>query len=177
MAGTFTPLDGDNLEDILEENGGVGDWEGGASTEEASVPRWQFPRFFGADDPADMYLSRTGIGPYDTDVETVVGWLSAPRNMVGAVLLLSEPGTGKTALIEAAVTHMIPDDCEEDCDSRLLTVLCTPDHTRDSLFLKYVGDGHGENGTPFALGPIPYAAKHGNVLYLDEFMLLTRQLP
>src|SRR6187402_2035844 len=61
----------------------------------------------------------------------------------------------------------------DDGTPHLLTVLCTPDHTRDSLFLKYVGDGHGKNGTPFALGPIPYAAKHGKKLYLDETMMLT----
>jgi hypothetical protein len=171
MSGTFSPITGDNLDDIIEENGGLGEWES-PDSEAGQVPRWSFPRFPGATDSGDMYLSRTGIGPYDTDVETLVAWLSAPRNVVGAVLLLSEPGTGKTALIEAAVTHMMPEG-DTSMESPLLTVLCTPDHTRDSLFLKYVGDGHGENGGPFALGPIPYAAKYGKVLYLDEFMMLT----
>lgn len=167
----FTPLDGEDVEQILQENGGVGEFE---TNDADPVDRWSFPRFPGATEDADMYLSRAGIGPYDTDVETLVAWLEAPRNIVGAVLLLSEPGTGKTALIEAAATHMIPQDEDGGYleESRLLTVLCTPDHTRDSLFLKYVGDGHGEDGTPFALGPIPYGAKHGKIVYLDETMRL-----
>lgn len=161
-------LDGDAIESalsIIEENGGTGSWEG---SEKAPIDRWQFPRFTGATDPGDMYLSRTGIGPHDTDVETLVAWLDAPRNMVGAILLLSEPGTGKTALIEAAVTH---------ADRTLTTHLCTPDDTRDGLFLRFVGENHGDpdsngNPTPYTLGPIPFAAKHGHVLYMDEFMLL-----
>lgn len=156
---------GDDIEDalsIIEENGGLGEYET-AEDSPTDIPRWLFPRFAGAEDNADMYLSRSGIGPYDTDVETIVAWMSAPRNVVGAVLLLGDPGTGKTALIEAAATH-----AERD----VTTVVCTPDHTKDSLFLKFVGEGNGEDGTPFALGPIPYAAKHGTWLYLDEAMLL-----
>jgi hypothetical protein len=61
---------------------------------------------------------------------------------------------------------------EDATESDLLTVVCTPDHTRDSLFLKFVGEGKGEDGSPFVLGPVPYAAKHGKKLYMDEFMLL-----
>jgi hypothetical protein len=177
MKGTFAPIEGDEIEsvlDIIEDNGGAGTWEDGAMEE---IERWEFPRFDGASDKADMYLSRTGLGQYDTDVETVCAWLEAPRNVVGAVLLLGNPGTGKTALIEAAVTHS---------ERELTTILCTPDHTKDSLFLRFVGegkgdllheglkksdDGYGERG-PYALGPVPYAAKHGHVLYMDEFMLL-----
>lgn len=162
-------LSGDDIEtafQIIEENGGTGEWE--SEAEEDKTPRWLFPRFEGATDTADMYLSRTGVGPHDTDVETVVAWLDAPRNIVGAVLLLGEPGTGKTALIEAAVTH---------AERKMTTVVCTPDHTKDSLFLRFVGEGNGDPGrdgnpTPYTLGPIPYAAKHGHVLYMDEFMLL-----
>jgi hypothetical protein len=165
-----TSTNGDEIEDalsIIEANGGEGEWE----TDENGnpvIPRWLFPRFDGATDPADMYLSRTGIGAYDTDVETVAGWLAAPRNIVGGIMLLGEPGTGKTALIEAAVCH---------ADRELLTVVCTPDHTKDSLFLRFVGEGNGDPGrdgkpTPYTLGPIPYAAKHGKTLYMDEFMLL-----
>jgi hypothetical protein len=195
MAGTFTPLEGEDVEDIIEENGGVGEWEVSEGSEAGAVPRWLFPRFPGAEDNADMYLSRSGIGPYDTDVETMVGWLSAPRNIVGCVLVVGDPGCGKTALIEAAVTHMIPQDEEGTYlqQSRLLTVLCTPDHTKDSLFLKFVGEGHGDcvnhdhvdtpdgtwvecvggcNRSPFTLGPIPYAAKYGKILYGDEAMML-----
>lgn len=160
---------GDSIDDalsLIEENGGAGDWEDGSG--EAEVPRWLFPRFHGATDNADMYLSRAGLGPYDSDVETLVGWLSAPRNIVGATLLLGEPGCGKTALIEAAVTHAGDDDNPRG----MTTVVCTPDHTRDSLFMRFVGEGNGDDGTPFTLGPIPYAAKHGHVLYMDEFMLL-----
>jgi len=158
------PPTGEDIEsalDIIEQNGGTGEWE--ADPEAGVTPRWLFPRFAGATDPGDQYLSRAGIGAYDTDVETIVGWLAAPRNIVGATLLLGDPGCGKTALVEAAVTH---------ADLTLTTVVCTPDHTRDSLFLRFVGEGNGEDGTPFALGPIPYAAKHGHVLYMDEFMLL-----
>lgn len=163
---TNTLPTGEDIEtalDIIEDNGGVGEWEEAPAEEAPATPRWNFPRFAEAEDPADMYLSRAGIGDYDTDVETIAGWLSAPRNIVGATLLLGDPGCGKTALIEAAVTY-----AERD----MTTIVCTPDHTKDSLFLRFVGEGHGEDGTPFALGPVPYAAKHGHVLYMDEFMLL-----
>lgn len=203
--------------DIIEANGGIGEWESAEAAQ--SIDRWQFPRFDGAEhigtcsdkngdvpsghegihtrvttgkkadqcgvnftpDPGNMYLSRSGSGPYDTDVETVAAWLDAPRNVVGAVLLLGEPGTGKTALVEAAVTH---------ADRTLLTVVCTPDHTKDSLFLRFVGEGNGDctnpghptgedgvceggcNLSPFTLGPLAMAAKFGYTLYGDEVMLL-----
>lgn len=185
----------EDLENMLGENGGLGEWE---SDEEAdTIDRWYFPRYApicpkhgqmiqdednaahftcatksckheAEVDAGDMYLSRSGLGPYDSDVETVEAWLQAPRNIVGAILALGEPGTGKTALIEAAVTRL---------GREMTTVVCTPDHTKDSLFLRFVGEGRGDddqNGhpTPYVLGPIPYAAKHGHVLYMDEFMLL-----
>lgn len=207
---TTTNTTADDIEDalsIIAENGGTGEWENSQSTMKPKVERWLFPRFKGADgigtcdldtedhkdihecsehedeesfavDMGNMYLSRTGIG-YDSDVETVIGWLDAPRNVVGAVNLLSEPGTGKTALVEAAATHS---------DRELLTWLCTPDDTRDSLFLRFVGEGKGdclnhghEEGMTcasgciygaFTLGPIPFAAKYGRLLYLDEWMML-----
>lgn len=160
---------GDDIEDslsIIEANGGLGEWQEPDAA--GQVQRWLFPRFDGATDNADMYLSRSGLGPYDTDVETIAAWLEAPRNMVGCVLVVGEPGGGKTALIEAAVCHS---------DRKMLTVLCTPDHTKDSLFLRFVGEDHGDmlpskKRSPYTLGPIPYAAKHGMVLYLDEAMLL-----
>lgn len=196
---------GDDVLSIIEENGGLGDFE----VDDQTTERWLFPRFHGADrigscstesakhsgvhtltnkcvdfapDLGNMYLSRTGVGGHDSDVETIVDWMSAPRNVVGAVLLLSEPGTGKTALIEAAATH---------ADAKITTVLCTPDHNKDSLFVKFMGEGLGDCVTPehhhgeghadytpdceraaFSLGPIPYAAKHGHWLYMDEVMLL-----
>lgn len=162
---------------LREANGGVGDWE--ERTTMTSTERWLFPRFPGATDDADFYLSRSGIGPHDSDVETLVSWLAAPRNVVGAILLIGDPGTGKTALAEAAVTHAMPDPPKPKKgakpvapESNLVTVVCTPDHTKDSLFLRFVGEGKGENGTPYVLGPVPYAAKHGKILYLDEAMLL-----
>lgn len=160
MASVATGDDIESALEIIEANGGTGEWEAASETE---VERWLFPRFKGATDDADMYLSRVGLGPYDTDVETVAAWLAAPRNIVGATLLLGEPGCGKTALIEAAVTH---------AEREMTTVVCTPDHTRDSLFMKFVGEGLGDNGTAFTLGPVPYAALHGHTLYMDEFMLL-----
>lgn len=192
--GSFTT--GDDIEDafsIIENNGGVGEWE--ASSVE-QIERWNFPRFPGAEqigtckvkthsrsihtcdkydaaksgfvvDQGNMYLSRSGIGSYDTDVETVAAWLDAPRNRVGAVLLLGEPGTGKTALIEAAVTH---------AERTLSVILCTPDHTKNDLLKSFVGEGNGDlvNGkpSPFTLGPLAYAAVHGHTLYMDEAMLL-----
>lgn len=146
---------------MIDDNGGTGEWE--TDDEEVTAQRWWFPRFEGAEDAGDLYMSRSGIGSHDTDVETLVAWMQAPRNLVGAVMLLGEPGTGKTALIEAAATH---------ADADLLTVLCTPDHTKDSLFLRFVGEGNGEDGTPFALGPIPTAAKEGKWLYMDEVLML-----
>lgn len=194
--------DGASIDDalsIIEANGGLGEYEVDEDGNPIGPERWLFPRFPGADkvgtcdatakahagqhsevetgkgkcvdftpDPGNNYLSRSGLGPYDTDVETIEAWLLAPRNVVGAVLLLGEPGTGKTALIEAVATRM---------EREMTTVLCTPDHTKDSLFLKFVGEGHGDLGrngepTPFSLGPIPYAAKHGHLLYMDEFMML-----
>lgn len=190
----------DDLDAMLADNSAnIDDWD---VDDAAAVQRWQFPRFIPncavchkpmildedsgqyscatkkddlgkhtakfEMDVADMYLSRTGIGPNDTDVETIVSWLNVPRNVGGLILLRSEPGTGKTALIEAGVTHS---------DRTLTTVLCTPDHTKDALYLRFVGEDHGDvlpNGmrSPYTLGPIPFAAKHGHVLYMDEVMLL-----
>lgn len=165
MAGTFTPIVGDDVDDIIDENGGSGDWED--HPEQDTVDRWQFPRFTGATDTGDMYLSRVGLGPYDTDVEMLVGWLSAPRNVVGGVMALGDPGCGKTALIEAAATH---------AEATLFTHVCTPDDTRDSLYLRFVGEGNGEHGTPFVKGVIPAAVEHAKTaltwLYLDEATLL-----
>lgn len=201
----------ESLMNIVEENGGGGEF----TYETSSVERWPFPRFKGADqigtcsdkngdvpkghdgvhtritkgknkcgvnfeaDPGNAYLSRAGVGGYDTDVETLAAWLQAPRNIIGATLLLGEPGTGKTALIEATATYL---------DREVTTVVCTPDHTKDSLYLRFMGEGKGdcvshhhvedvecEGGcvrSPYTLGPYPYAAKHGHLLYLDEFMLL-----
>lgn len=151
-----------NIEQTIADNGGLGDWETDETETPSGVTRWMFPRFKGAG-PEDSYLSRSGIGPNDTDVETLVSWLEAPRNIVGLILVQGDPGTGKTALIEAAAAHM---------DRELYTVLCTPDHTKDSLLTKFVGEGKGDNGTPFTLGPLAYAAKKGLILYLDEGMLL-----
>jgi hypothetical protein len=128
-----------------------------------SVPRWLFPRFDGAEDPGHMYLSRTGLGPYDTDVETVAAWLDAPRTIVGMILVVGEPGCGKTALIEAAACHS---------EREVITHLCTPDDTRESLMLRFVGEGNGENGTPFVKGPLAEAAVRGALFYGDEFMLM-----
>lgn len=208
MANTTPPPTGADIDELLEENGGVGEWEDG--TEATSVERWRFPRFDGAQfigtcsaeteahksihmhvekgkskcvdfevDSGNMYLSRTGSGPYDTDVETVAAWLDAPRTIVGAVLLVGDPGTGKTALAEAAVCH---------ADRTMTTIVCTPDHTKDALYMRFVGEGHGDcvtpghidgetcalgcNLSPFTLGPVPKTAKDGGVLYMDEVMLL-----
>jgi hypothetical protein len=165
---TMTQTTGDDIENALElinQNGGLGPWE---KEESEPLTRYLFPRFHGAKDDADQYLSRAGLGENDTDVETIISWLEAPRNIVGATLLLGEPGSGKTALIEAAVTHM----GTPKKPRLMMTHLCTPDDTRDSLFLRFVGEGKGDNGTPFVMGVVPKAALLGAVLYLDEFMLL-----
>lgn len=156
----------ETAEQMLADNGGLGDWEDSVdnATREDDIERWSFPRFKGAKDEADMYLSRSGFGGHDTDVETLAAWLDAPRNIVGAVLLLGNPGTGKTALVEAACTF---------AKRKLVTHLCTPDDTRDSLYLRFVGEGNGEFGTPFVKGVLPEAAATGKTLYLDEAMLLT----
>jgi hypothetical protein len=154
--------DVDSALDIIEANGGVGEWEVADEAAAGQVQRWLFPRFDGATEPGDMYLSRVGLGPYDTDVETLAAWLDAPRTIVGAVLAVGEPGSGKTALIEAACCHS---------ERELVTHICTPDDTRESLFQRFVGEGNGENGTPFVKGPLPHAAEIGAVFYGDEFML------
>lgn len=189
-----TNMTGDDIEsalEIIEANGGIGDWEATNAPTTPVTPRWLFPRFEGANeigtcdspahegegthvvngdcdeeswtpDPGNMYLSRSGLGPYDTDVETVCAWLNAPRNIVGGVMLLGEPGTGKSALAQAACTHA----------GRALTlVTATPDDTRDSLFLRFVGEGNGDEGTPFTMGQIPIAVRDGHTLVVDEFML------
>lgn len=153
--------DDDSADGLIASNGGAGEFE--ALPEEEGETRYRFPRYEGATEAADFYVSRSGLGPYDTDVETLAAWLEAPRNIVGAVLLLGEPGTGKTILIEATATWT---------EREMTTVVCTPDHTKDSLFQRFVGEGKGDNGSPFTLGPLPYAAKHGHLLYMDEVMLL-----
>lgn len=183
----FTAISEDEVEKMIRDNGGDGDFETATSSD---IERWSFPRFPGADeqgtcatkgkahssvhretekcknfepDPGNMYVSRAGIDGEDSDVETVVEMMSAPRNVVGGVLLLGEPGTGKTSLIEAAATH---------AGATLVTHLCTPDDTRESLFLRFVGEGKGEKGTPFMKGVIPRAVDTGAWLYMDEYYLL-----
>ena len=162
----FDMLD-DNADALIAANGGDGEWETESPT--MKVPRWSFPRFAGATDPGDMYLSRPGLNGEDTDVETVCAWLDAPRNVVGGVMLLGDPGVGKTALVEAVATHS---------ERTLTTVVFTPDHTKDSLLLRFVGEGNGDKGpdgnpTPFTLGPLAYAMKHGHLFYGDEYWLLS----
>lgn len=186
--------DPEDMFSVLTENGGVGEFEAAGLME---VERFAFPRFPGADkigtcsaklkahkgkheetakcldfepDMMNVYLSRAGSGPYESDVQTVAGWLDAPRQVVGAVLLLGEPGCGKTALIEAASTYM---------EAKLFTHICTPDDTRDSMFLRFVGEGHGDGGTAFAKGVVPTAVQWAidhpeqvTLLYMDEFYLL-----
>jgi hypothetical protein len=182
---------GDDIEtalDIITDNGGLGEWEGGETG--PTIERWLFPRFDGAEnigtcdkdgahdgphaktktckdwtvDQGNMYLSRPGIGGHDTDVETIGAWLAAPRNLVGMILIEGNPGSGKTAAIEAAVCH---------ADRRLVTHLCTPDDTRDGLMLRFVGEGKGWNGTPYDMGALPKAVEQGHTFYADEFYMLT----
>lgn len=186
--------DPEDMFSVLDKNGGVGAFEKAGVME---VERFAFPRFPGADkigtcstklkahkgkheesdkckdfepDHTNIYLSRDGSGPYDSDVQTIAGWLDAPRQVVGAVLLLGEPGCGKTALIEAASTYM---------EAKLFTHICTPDDTRDSMFLRFVGEGLGDGGTAFAKGIVPTAVQWAidhpeqmTLLYMDEFYLL-----
>ena len=160
-------FDDDNADAMIAANGGDGEWETESPT--MKVPRWSFPRFAGATDPGDMYLSRPGLNGEDTDVETVCAWLDAPRNVVGGVMLLGDPGVGKTALVEAVATHS---------ERTLTTVVFTPDHTKDSLLLRFVGEGNGDKGpdgnpTPFTLGPLAHAMKYGHLFYGDEYWLLS----
>ncbi len=152
--------DAPDPDSIIAAHGGVGQWETGVAS---GVARGSFPRFPGGEGPGEVYLSRAGLPPYDSDVEMLAAWLDAPRTSVGAVNLLGEPGVGKTALAEAVATFRGQD---------MTTVVCTPDHTKESLFLRFVGEGRGEGGSPFALGPFPHAAKNGDLLYVDEAMLL-----
>jgi len=185
-APTFSPTTGDDIDsalDIIEQNGGTGEWEQPAPAE--VIPRWLFPRFPGADergtcdvhegvhpeddecldyvaDTADLYLSRSGLGPYDTDVETIAGWLEAPRNRVGGIMLLGEPGSGKSALAQAACTH---------ADRRYTMLTATPDDTKDSLRMRFVGEGKGDDGTAFAKSSLVRAAEMGWTVIVDEFML------
>lgn len=184
-----------DVEDILRENGGLGDWEK-RSNSGSGIDRWLFPRFTpdctvpesdevvahgamdqdpedGAHftcsvcsrslmmDPGDMYLSRQGIG-YDTDVETLAAWLAAPRNRVGGVLLLGEPGCGKTALAQAATTY---------AERKAVVITATPDHTKDSLMMKFVGEGNGIDGTPFTYAALVEAVLNGYTIIIDEFLL------
>lgn len=207
----FQPMTGEDMFEMIEENGGAGEWE--SEEDGDSVPRWLFPRFPGAEsigtcsdevgdvptghegvhhktdecgenfaaDPGSMYLSRAGLNGMDTDVETLVDWLDAPRGIVGAINLEGEPGTGKTILLEAAATH---------AERRILPHLCTPDDTRETLLLRFVGEGKGECITeghdhapgqvedehcvlsPYTYGSLAYAAKHGMIWYGDEWQML-----
>lgn len=210
---SMTPMTGEDIAELIDAEGGVGEWE--SEDDETEVERWLFPRFDGAEsvgtcsdengdlahaggdrshnrtskcgvnfapNPSNMYLSRSGLGDHDTDVETLVSWLNADRGIVGAVNLEGEPGTGKTALLEAAATHA----------DRLITPhLCTPDDTRETLLLRFVGEGKGECITPghshgpgatdfddtcvrgpYTYGSLAFAAVHGRIWYGDEWMML-----
>jgi hypothetical protein len=191
--GSGTLTTGDDIEsalDIIEVNGGLGEWEEDQAG--PTIERWLFPRYEGAENIGTcsatsaahegihvkdnktkckkfevnlggMYMSRPGIGRNDTDVETLAAWLAAPRDRIGMSLVLGNPGSGKTALIEAACTH---------ADRQIVTHLCTPDDTRDSLMLRFVGEGNGWNGTPYAMGVLPRAVASGAVFYGDEFFML-----
>lgn len=159
---------GDEIETalgIIEDNGGLGEWE--EAETDSGPERWLFPRHEGQTDETKMYLSRAGLGPYDSDVETVAAWLDAPRHIVGGVLLLGSPGSGKTAMAQAATTF---------ANRKVSLLTATPDHTKDSLFLRFVGEGNGEPGrgggpTPFVKGVVPQAVSEGDTLIVDEFML------
>lgn len=151
---------GDEIEDALspiEQNGGVGAFE--SEPAESVTQRWLFPRFHGATDPADMYLSRSGLGPYESDVETVVAWLSAPRNIVGAVLALGEPGTGKTALIEVAY------------EGGAYTVMGSDDTERADFEGSYVQTADGN--FIWVDGPLIHAMEEGVPLFVDEIGLIS----
>lgn len=165
MSSKVTGDDIENALDLIETNDGLGEWEGPETG--ADVERWLFPRTEGETDETKMYLSRAGLGPYESDVETVAAWLDAPRHIVGGVLLLGFPGSGKTAMAQAATTFA-------NREVSLLTA--TPDHTKDSLFLRFVGEGNGDPGrngepTPFVKGVVPQAVSEGHTLIIDEFML------
>lgn len=198
------PMTGEDIANIIDGEGGTGEWE--QEEDGAAVERWLFPRFFGAENigtcekhtalgthgraddcaefipsPANMYLSRSGLEGYDTDVETLVDWLAADRGIVGAINLEGLPGVGKTALLEAATTH---------AERRILAHLCTGDDTRETLLLRFVGEGKGEciaEGhdhapgqtqdadcvlSPYTYGSLAYAAIHGLVWYGDEWQML-----
>lgn len=151
----------DRAVSLIDEHNGTGEWVNAAEGKE--ILRWNFPRFKGAKADEDKYLSRPGIGSHDSDVEMVASWLDAPRKIVGGVMLLGNPGTGKTSLAQAAATHA-------GLDYSVLTA--TPDHTKDSLLTRFVGDGRGEDGSAFVKGPVAKAAEDGTCLIVDEFMLL-----
>lgn len=208
-------MTGEDLAEMIDNNGGSGPWES-EDSEAGEVERWLFPRFVGADligtcdevdhgdvhdkaedcvdfrpDPANMYLSRSGLGEHESDVETLVAWLAAPRHVVGAVNLEGLPGVGKTILLEAAVVHTGRSETQG-----ILAHLCTPDDTRETLLLRFVGEGKGECIThtghegegkmhapgqikdetcvlsPYTYGPLAYAAVHGMVFYGDEWQML-----
>lgn len=179
-ATAFNPPTGEDIEsamDIIEANGGEGEFEqAGDPNAAGQVQRWLFPRFPGAEqigttdadtgefsvDMGNMYLSRTGLTGYDTDVETVAGWLAAPRNIVGGVMLLGDPGGGKTALAQAACTH---------ADRDYTVITATPDHTKDSLYVRFVGDGKGEDGAAFVRAALTDSVMHGKTIIVDEFWL------
>lgn len=155
----FTPLSGDDVNAILAENQAVGAWEEAGAA--AAFERYSFPRFEGAEG-SNLYLSRSGIGPYDSDVETLAAWMTAPRNIVGGIMLLGEPGTGKTALAQAACTWA-------DREYEVLTA--TPDHTKDSLLTRFVGEGRGEDATAYIKAIVASSAMLGKALIVDEFWL------
>ena len=59
-------LDVDAALESITDHGGDGEWE--TSPDAPEVERWNFPRFEGAEDEGDLYLSRAGVGPHASDV-------------------------------------------------------------------------------------------------------------